>query len=54
MRTAIDIAFWRHADRWRAPTGRDDRERDSISVANYAEFAATVAGRYPQAAVFTI
>jgi len=54
MRTAIDIAFW--APRWAVarPSRRDDRERDTISVEAYADFAAAVARRYPQAAAFTI
>ena len=56
MRTAIDIAFW--APRWAVarPTGRPERkrERDTISVEAYTDFAQAVARRYPQAAAFTI
>ncbi|MDP2711198.1 MAG: cellulase family glycosylhydrolase [Solirubrobacteraceae bacterium] len=54
MRTAIDIAFW--APRWAVarPARHADRERDTISVADYAAFATAVARRYPRAAAFTV
>ncbi|HEV2059388.1 MAG TPA: cellulase family glycosylhydrolase, partial [Solirubrobacteraceae bacterium] len=55
MRTAIDIAFW--APRWavaRPAEEGGDRERDTIAVQAYAEFAEAVARRYPQAVAFTV
>lgn len=54
MRTAIDIAFW--APRWAVdtPSRRADRERDTIAVQAYADFATAVARRYPTAAAFTV
>ena len=54
MRTAIDIAFW--APRWGVarPARRADRERDTILVDDYADFAEAVARRYGDAAAFTI
>lgn len=54
MRTAIDIAFW--APRWGVarPGARDGRDRDSVLVDEYADFAEAVARRYPDAAAFTI
>jgi len=54
LRTAIDIAFW--APRW--AVGRAarnaDRERDTIAVRDYADFAAAVARRYRDAVAFTV
>ena len=54
MRTAIDIAFW--APRWAVgtPSRRADRERDTIAVQAYADFATAVARRYTKAAAFTV
>lgn len=56
MRMAIDIAFW--APRWAvarpARHAERERERDTISVAAYADFAAAVARRYPKSAAFTV
>ncbi len=54
LRVAIDIAFW--APRWavRRPGDSADRERDTIVVGEFADFAAAVARRYPQAVAFTI
>ena len=54
LRTAIDIAFW--APRWAvAKPSRDaERQRDTISVQAYADFAAAVARRYPHAVAFTV
>jgi len=54
MRAAIDIAFW--APRWAVatPARHADRERDTISVHAYAQFAEAVARRYPKAAAFTV
>lgn len=56
MRLAIDIAFW--APRWAvarpARRAERERERDTIVVAAYAEFAEAVARRYADAAAFTI
>jgi len=54
LRVAIDVAFW--APRWAVerPGRRADRERDSIVVGAYADFAEAVARRYPQAVAFTV
>ena len=54
MRTAIDIAFW--APRWAVarPARRAGRERDTIAVRDYADFAAAVARRYRDAVAFTV
>ncbi|MGH2917669.1 MAG: cellulase family glycosylhydrolase [Solirubrobacteraceae bacterium] len=53
LRVAIDIAFW--APRWAVDrVGGSDAERDSIVVADFADFAAAVARRYPQAVAFTV
>jgi len=51
---AIDIAFW--APRWavKAPGSRNDRQRDTIDVDAFADFAQAVASRYPRAVAFTI
>ena len=54
MRTAIDIAFW--APRWAVARAarRPDRERDTIAVGDYADFATAVARRYRDAVAFTV
>ena len=54
LRTAIDIAFW--APRWAVarPARRAERERDTIAVRAYADFAEAVARRYPEAVAFTV
>jgi len=54
LRVAIDIAFW--APRWAVGRAgeRPGRERDSIAVGAFADFAEAVARRYPQAVAFTI
>ncbi len=54
MRTAIDIAFW--APRWgvAGPGRRGGRERDTVLVADFADFAEAVARRYRDAAAFTV
>ena len=54
MRTAIDIAFW--APRWGVARAsrRAQRERDTVLVEDYADFAEAVARRYGDAAAFTI
>ncbi len=54
MRTAIDIAFW--APRWAVarPARRAGRQRDTIAVDDYADFAAAVARRYRDAVAFTV
>ena len=54
LRTAIDIAFW--APRWAVarPARRAGRERDTIAVEAYAQFAQAVARRYTGAVAFTV
>ncbi len=54
LRTAIDIAFW--APRWAVgrPGPEPDQQRDSIAIADYADFAEAVARRYPGAVAFTV
>ena len=51
---SIDIAFW--APRWavRRGSARSDRQRDTLDVGAYADFAEAVARRYPRSVAFTI
>ena len=54
LRLAIDIAFW--APRWAVgrASRQADRQRDTIAVDAYADFAEAVARRYPRAVAFTV
>jgi hypothetical protein len=54
LRPSIDIAFW--APRWAVgrPARDPERQRDTIAVGEYADFAQAVALRYPRAAAFTV